>query len=92
MHVDLDKPLSTKDLSKHKDIAIIHLKERWINQIWFYAALFYGALLRISPATFVHENSIGDGEIWTPDFLSTSLTRYQLSCPDCILGAFLFFS
>ena len=36
-YVDLDKPWSTKDLSKHKDIAIIHLKERWIT--WTYATL-----------------------------------------------------
>ena len=31
------------------------------------------------------ENSIGDGEIWTPDLPSTSLMRYQLSCPDWII-------
>ena len=36
-HVDLDKPRSMKDLSKHKDIAIIHLKERRIT--WTYATL-----------------------------------------------------
>ena len=30
------------------------------------------------------ENSIGDGEIWIPDLLSTILTCYQLSCPDWI--------
>ena len=30
------------------------------------------------------ENSIGDGEICTPDLPSTSQTCYQLSCPDWI--------
>ena len=34
------------------------------------------------------ENSIRDSEIWTPDLPSTSLTRYQLSCPDWIHCSF----
>ena len=32
------------------------------------------------------ENSIGDGQIWTPDLQSTSLTCYQLNCPDWIIS------
>ena len=53
-------------------------------QIWCYAAVFYGVLLRIRNLSPI-ENSIGDSEIWTPDLMITSLVCYQLSCPDWIL-------
>ena len=36
------------------------------------------------------ENSIGNGEIETPDLLSTSLMRYQLSSPDWISAPHIF--
>ena len=54
------------------------------NQIRCYVALFYGVLLRISPATFLHLKIQLEAARFEPQTFSVRLTRYQLSCPDCI--------
>ena len=57
-------------------------------QIKFYSAIFYGVLLGITHATFLQlkiQLETARFEVfWTPDLSSTSLTHYQLSCPDWI--------
>ena len=70
MHVDLDKPWSIKDLSKHKDIAIIHKKERWIT--WMMTPLLIVKYF-IEPVQY-HCYSIATCKgIWTPGWTLTCL-------------------
>ena len=54
-------------------------------QIWFYTAVFYGVLHRISPETFLHlKIQLETATFEPPGLPSTNLMRYQLSCPDWI--------